>query len=96
MTMVVTVLIGAGVLLISSAVDCTPLVSTFQKIISNQSIDWSGAQNCQATGTTTPTATAPATIGSGKSLIPPLSSGRCPAGYTQVFVSGGKIMCEPS
>jgi hypothetical protein len=42
MTLVVTVILGVGILFIASALDNTPLKDTFLKIINNQSIDWSG------------------------------------------------------
>jgi len=95
MTIAVVILIGMGGLLISSAIDCTPLLQTFQKIISSQAVDWSGAKNCPAnTGQATPNA--PATIGAGIQgrLINPRPDGTCPAGTTPVFVSNGKKMCE--
>lgn len=43
MTLITTVLLGAGVLFIASALDNTPLVQTFQKILSNSPINWSGS-----------------------------------------------------
>jgi Na+/H+ antiporter NhaD/arsenite permease-like protein len=42
MTFVLVVAIGAGALLISSALDNTPLVTTFQKILSGAALDFSG------------------------------------------------------
>lgn len=45
MTIVVVVLLGAGVLLIASALDNTPIVQTFQKILNGNAIDWSGTNS---------------------------------------------------
>lgn len=45
MTFIMVILLGAGSLFVSSSLDCTPLVSTFQKIVSGQQIDWTG-NNC--------------------------------------------------
>lgn len=42
MTIVVVALLGAGILLIASALDNTPIVSTFQKIMRGEKINWSG------------------------------------------------------
>lgn len=42
MTTVAVVLIGVGVVLIASALDNTPIISTFQKIINGDVINWSG------------------------------------------------------
>lgn len=44
MTLVVVILIGLGTVFIGSAMDNTPIVSTFQKILSGQTINWTGAQ----------------------------------------------------
>jgi hypothetical protein len=59
MTFVVTVLIGAGILFVASALDDTPLIQTFQKIISNQPINWTGASSSPTSGTSA--ATGPST-----------------------------------
>ncbi len=91
MTIVVTVLIGAGVLFIASALDNTPIVETFQKIIKGQHIDWTGGSS--TTTPTTPTPGNPAVVGGG-ALIPANPDGSCPTGYTPVTVSGGKLMCQ--
>lgn len=48
MTLVVVLMIGAGVILIASALDNTPIVATFQAIASGQAVDWTGSK---ATGT---------------------------------------------
>lgn len=40
--MLVVAMLGIGVLLIASALDNTPIVATFQKIISGQTVNWSG------------------------------------------------------
>lgn len=42
MTIVIVVLLGAGLLLIASALDNTPILATFQKIVSGQRVNWSG------------------------------------------------------
>lgn len=80
MTVVVTILIGIGAVFVTSSIDCTPLLSTFQKIISNQPIDWSGTQNCQPITNQAPPE--PGEPGFKPVTTPPLSSGRCPPGYT--------------
>jgi hypothetical protein len=96
MSTVVVVLIGVGAILIGSALDCTDIKTTFMKIVQNQPIDWSGSSaNCNQ-AVSAPVANAPASIGSGATLIAPDASGNCPAGYTKVYVSGGKVMCQPS
>lgn len=92
MTIVTVLLIGAGTLLISSALDCTPIVATFQKIISGQSIDYSGTQNCTSSlGTATPGGDI-----YGPGLQPTNPDGSCPAGCTRVIVSGGHFACQCS
>lgn len=53
MTMAAVILIGAGILFISSALDNTPLVQTFQKIVSGQAINWAGNTPGSTTGATT-------------------------------------------
>lgn len=45
MTLITTVLLGAGVLFIASALDNTPLVQTFQKILNGTPIDWGATGN---------------------------------------------------
>lgn len=87
-TILPVILIGAGVLFIASAMDCSDIPSTFQKIISGQKIDWTGG-NCKQQ----PVQGNPAVVGGGK-LINPNSDGSCPKGYTSVTVSGGKLMCQ--
>lgn len=60
MTIVPVILIGAGILFIASALDNTPLVGTFQKIISQQPINWAGTvttTGTQGTGLATGTST---------------------------------------
>lgn len=44
MTLLVLALIGMGVIFIASALDDTPIVQTFQKILGGQAIDWTGSQ----------------------------------------------------
>ena len=83
MTILVTVLLGAGVLFVASALDNTPIISTFQKIISGKPIDWTGG------GSPTPT------VGQGSGLIAPNKDGTCPTGYTLVQVGfGTQKMCK--
>lgn len=45
MTFVITIMIGAGALFLGSALDNTPLVQTFQKILANQPLDWTGQKS---------------------------------------------------
>lgn len=49
MTTVVVILIGAGLVLIASALDNSSIQATFTKIINGNSINWSG-QNTETTG----------------------------------------------
>ena len=96
MTTVVVILLGVGTILIGSALDCTDIKTTFMKIVQNQPIDWSGSSaNCNQ-AVSPPVANAPASLGSGATLINTDANGNCPAGYTKVYVSGGKAMCQPS
>lgn len=96
MTTVVVVLIGVGAILIGSSLDCTDIKTTFFKIVQNQPIDWSGSSaNCNQ-AVSPPVANAPAGLGSGATLINTDANGNCPTGYTKVYVSGGKAMCQPS
>ena len=46
MTFIVTFLVGAGVLLIASSLDCSPLKDTFLALVQNKPIDWSGSKAC--------------------------------------------------
>lgn len=58
MTIVPVILIGAGILFIASALDNSSIVQTFQKIISQQPINWAGTvttTGTQGTGTATTT-----------------------------------------
>lgn len=48
MTLVVVILIGAGVILIGSALDNTPILQTVQKIMSNQPVNWTGQSGSKA------------------------------------------------
>lgn len=43
MTIVAVILLGIGIIFIASSLDNTPIVQTFQKIISGQKINWSGS-----------------------------------------------------
>ena len=81
MTIIEVVLIGAAVLLIASALDNTPIVSTFQKIISNQPIDWSGNAGGVTFNQNTGAATAVAVV----NPAVPDKNGNCPPGRINVF-----------
>jgi hypothetical protein len=61
MTAVSIILLGVGIVLIASAMDNTPIIQTLQKIMSGQTIDWTGTQVAQATagGVTPPVAPTP-------------------------------------
>ena len=60
MTLPVTLLLGVGFILIASALDNTPILSTFQKIMSGGVIDWSGkGTGPVATPTAPPNTTVP-------------------------------------
>ena len=48
MTVVVVILLGVGVVLIASAIDCSSIVTTFQKIINNTPVDWTGNAPCSS------------------------------------------------
>jgi hypothetical protein len=69
MTFILTVLIGAGTVFIASALDNTPLISTLQKIISNQPIDWSGSGS-SSTATTAAVSTQNATPATAANIQP--------------------------
>lgn len=74
MTVITVILIGAGALLIASAMDCTSIKDTFQKIVSNQKVDWSGTQNCGSVA---------ANQSAGNAAIqqaPNAQNGKCPQG----------------
>jgi hypothetical protein len=74
MTIVVVLLLGAGVLFVASALDNTPIITTFQKIISGQHVNWSG----QSGDASLPPGT----------TVTPAATG-CPTGWTkQTSVSG--------
>jgi hypothetical protein len=45
MTMITVILLGLGMVLIASSLDNTPLVTTFQKIMSGQPINWNGGNS---------------------------------------------------
>lgn len=57
MTFIIVVLLGAGVIFVASSLDNTPIVQTFQKIISGEAVDWTGS------GATQPIAITGATNG---------------------------------
>lgn len=62
MTIVAVILIGTGVLFIASSLDNTPIVQTFQKIISGQFIDWSGTGQIGPAQVTQPITTGNCTL----------------------------------
>jgi hypothetical protein len=80
MTTIVTVLLGAGVLFIASALECQSLVNTFQKIVSNQTIDWSGQSGCTSGGGS---GSPGATPGSQPGVTMPNAAGQCQPGYVK-------------
>jgi hypothetical protein len=77
MTTVVTVLFGAGILFIASALECQPLVDTFQKIINGDTIDWSGSSGCGTAAGNATEGTLPSA-----SVTAPNGVGQCPPGYS--------------
>lgn len=50
MTLLAVALIGAGAILIASALDNTPIATTFQKIISGQSLSLTGTASNASSG----------------------------------------------
>lgn len=89
MTMLIVILMGAGVLFVASAMDNTPIVSTFQKIMSGDPIDWTGGS------AQTPTYENPGITPtpSGGSITIPDKNGNCPAGYTKSTDIAGQSVC---
>ena len=83
MTIIEVVLIGTAVLLIASALDNTPIVSTFQKIITNQPIDWSG--NAGGTKVASTGDVGAATAVAVVNPAVPDKNGNCPPGRINVF-----------
>lgn len=45
MTIVMVLVLGLGLVFIASSLDDTPILQTFQKIMSGQKINWSGSSN---------------------------------------------------
>jgi hypothetical protein len=56
MTIVMLLLLGTGVIMVASALDDTPIIATFQKIVSGQAINI-GAANTTAAQTSNPPTT---------------------------------------
>jgi hypothetical protein len=56
MTIVMLLMLGTGVIMVASALDNTPIVETFQKIVSGKAINI-GAANTTAAQTSNPTTT---------------------------------------
>jgi len=50
MTFVVLVTFGMGIILVSSALDGTPVLTTFQKILTGGALDLSGTSNGTSNG----------------------------------------------
>jgi hypothetical protein len=75
MTFTTTILIGVGILFIASALDDTPILDTARKIISGQTIDWTGGSGSNTSGSLPNTPTTPQNPGGG-----------CPPGY--ILVNG--------
>ena len=77
MTLISTILLGVGIVFIASSLDCTPIISTFQKIINGQLINWSGnSANCHSIPGVPPT-------------TQPGAGNKCPPGYTFMPIAGG-------
>ena len=90
MTMLIVILMGAGVLFVASAMDNTPLVSTFQKIISGQTIDWTGGSASNPTYENPGITPTP----SGGSITIPDKNGNCPdSSYKKVTDIAGQTVC---
>lgn len=111
MTILVAILLGTGLLLIVSAMDNTPIVSTFQKIVSGDPINWGGstgdaslppgtvvtqaASGCPS-GWTKITSVHGVPIGGGYACTPPTGGAqKCPAGYSSINLYG-VFMCVPA
>ena len=83
MTILVAILLGTGVLFIASAMDNTPIITTFQKIVSGQPIDWTGGNSTSSTGNPVP-----------QQIVTPGTGNSCPPGYTlTVDPATGKKVC---
>ncbi len=69
MTMVVVIMIGAGVLFVASALENQSLFNTFNKIVANQPINWSGATPSSSTTTQTSASTTPPSTNSSGPIV---------------------------
>jgi hypothetical protein len=88
MTMIVTVLVGAGILILASGLDGSSLKDTFNKLITNQPIAWTGSGNVPSVpGTPTIPSNSPSTT------VTPGKNKSCPTGYVYDPVRG---VCELS
>lgn len=67
MTILAVLVFGAGAILIASALDNSDIVTTFQKIMSGQTINWSGQTATPAT--------------QNQPGAPTPKNGQCPAGW---------------
>lgn len=85
MTFIIVVLLGAGVIFVASSLDNTPIIQTFQKIVSGGTIDWSGSGANTQIGISGATGTgpggAPCTLKAGGSLTDIDNFCRCTSGY---------------
>ena len=86
MTIVVVALLGAGIVLIASALDNSSIVDTFHKIITNQKIDWTGGSS------STPSSSSSSLVPSTKNY--PAINGACPNGGTLTTDSSGLQICK--
>ena len=61
MTIVMLLMLGTGVIMVASSLDNTPIIQTFQKVVSGKAIDISGANTtaAQTSNPTTPTTSNP-------------------------------------
>ena len=97
MTFIMVLLLGAGTLFISSSLDCTPIASTFQKIVRGEQVDWSG-QNCSSSPIEFHWGY-PLTPGPGGTLLGPgiqlpNPDGSCPPGFHSIRGSAGNLLCQ--
>ena len=95
MTTIIVVLIGIGVVFIASSLDCTPIKDTFTKIVTNQSVDWSG-KNCPSNVPELPglPSTPAENVGKaeqqavGPAVTAAKPGKQCPSGYKYIEATG--------
>ena len=85
MSMIATILIGVSVLLIASGLDGSSLSDTFNKIVTNQPIDWTGTGKIPPPPDNNPPLP--------DKLPPGKGNKKCAAGYFYNVVTG---LCEKS